>query len=173
MNPRRRTGNLRGDEVFFRAAAAAGAFQAVNPIYILLLGLAFFAGAGHAESINGHSYISLAGWARANGFGGGARNGGAEFILTNKTSRLVFAKDSADSTLNGVNVRLSFPVAKGGFISQLDVDKALRPLVFPQKPSLNRNTYRSASALLSAGVVCAWSLRRTLVVVHCASTKTP
>ena len=72
----------------------------------LLLGLAFFAGAGRAESINGHSYVSLAGWARANGFGGGARNGGAEFVLTNKTSRLVFAKDSADSTINGVNVRL-------------------------------------------------------------------
>jgi N-acetylmuramoyl-L-alanine amidase len=106
----------------------------------LLLGLAFFAGAGRAESINGHSYVSLAGWARANGFSGGVRNGGAEFVLTNKTSRLVFAKDSADSTINGVRVRLSYPVAKSGFISQLDADKTLRPLVFPPQPNWKKVT---------------------------------
>src|ERR1039457_6585085 len=74
--------------------------------FVLLACLAFFAGATHAEFINGHSYVPLAGWARANGFAGFTLNRGEEIILTNKTARLVFDQDSADSIINGVNVRL-------------------------------------------------------------------
>ena len=107
---------------------------------VLLAGLALYAGAARADFINGHSYVALAGWARANGFGGFTQNGGTEFVLTNRTSRLVFDKDSADATINGVDVRLAFPVAKGGFISQLDIDKTIRPLVFPQRPSAKKIT---------------------------------
>ncbi|HEX4350342.1 MAG TPA: N-acetylmuramoyl-L-alanine amidase [Verrucomicrobiae bacterium] len=107
---------------------------------ILLLGLALFAWPAHADFINGHSYIALASWARAGGFGGYTLNSGQEFVLTNKTSKLIFNQDSADSTINGVNVRLSFPVAKGGFLSQLDAEKTVRPLVYPQKPSAKRVT---------------------------------
>jgi len=69
-----------------------------------------------ADLINGRNYVALTTWARSNGFWGFTLNNGAEFVLTNKTSRLVFEQDSTDSTINGVNVRLSFPVAKGGFI---------------------------------------------------------
>lgn len=105
---------------------------------VLLGCLAIFAGAAQSEVINGRSYTSLAAWARANGFRGWTQNGGTEFILTNQTARLVFDKDSADATINGVDVRLSFPVAKGGFISQLDVDKTIRPLMFPQKSSAKK-----------------------------------
>ena len=101
----------------------------------LLAGVALVAVPGRADFINGHSYVALASWARANGFHGYTLDRGAEFVLTNKTSRLVFDQDSADSTINGVNVRLSYPVAKGGFISQLDVDKTIRPLVFPPPSS--------------------------------------
>jgi N-acetylmuramoyl-L-alanine amidase len=107
---------------------------------LMLLGLAAFASISRADFINGHNYVPLASWARANGFGGFTLNGGEQFILTNKTSRLVFNKDSADSTINGVNVRLSFPVAKGGFVSQLDADKTLRPLVFVPKSSMKKIT---------------------------------
>ncbi len=106
----------------------------------MLVSLAFFAGAARAETINGRSYVSLVSWAKANGFTGWSRNSGTEFILTNKTSRLVFQKDSADCTVNGIGLRLSFPVAKGGYISQLDADKAIRPLVFTQKPSAKKAT---------------------------------
>src|SRR5580704_944644 len=97
----------------------------------LLPGLLWFAGMARAESINGHNYVPLAAWAHANGFGGFTLNGGEEFVLTNKTSKLIFNQDSNDSTLNGINVRLSFPVAKGGLISQLDAEKTIRPLLFP------------------------------------------
>jgi N-acetylmuramoyl-L-alanine amidase len=64
----------------------------------------------------------------------------AEIILTNKTSRLVFDPDSADAKINGINVRLSFPVAKGALVSQLDLDTAIKPLVFAQKPSAKKIT---------------------------------
>jgi N-acetylmuramoyl-L-alanine amidase len=106
----------------------------------LLAGLALLSVAARADFINGHSYLALAAWARANGLAAGTLNHGTEFVLTNKTARLVFDQDSADSTLNGVRVRLCLPVAKGGFISQLDADKTIRPLVFPPKPSAKRIT---------------------------------
>jgi N-acetylmuramoyl-L-alanine amidase len=109
------------------------------PLIFLLLA-ALEALPAHAELINGRSYIPLASWARANGFAGFTLNQGAEFILTNKTARLVFDQDSADSIINGVNVRLSYPVAKGGFLSQLDADKTLRPLVFAPKPAAKKVT---------------------------------
>lgn len=110
-------------------------------LLLLLLLLAALCGlTARAETINGRSYVSLVSWARANGFTGWSRNGGTEFVLTNKTARLVFQKDSADATVNGIGLRLSFPVAKGGYISQLDADKAIRPLVFAQKPAAKKIT---------------------------------
>jgi N-acetylmuramoyl-L-alanine amidase len=92
------------------------------------------------EIINGRGYVSLASWAHANGFGGYTLDRGHEIIVTNRTSRLVFDADSADASINGVNVRLSFPIAKGALISQLDLDTAIRPLLFPQRSSARRIT---------------------------------
>ena len=125
LNSKRLAGNLRAMKVLSA---------------LLLLGLAFSADPARADFINGRSYLALAQWARANGFGGYTLNGGAQFVLTNKSSRLIFNQDSADSTINGIGVRLSFPIAKGGFISQLDAEKTLRPLVFAPKPSAKRIT---------------------------------
>ena len=107
----------------------------------LLTAMCLLAGAtrGRAESINGQSYVSLAGWARANGFAGYTLNRGEEIILTNKTSRLVFDTDSAEAQINGVNVRLSYPVAKGGLISQLDADKTHPPAGLSAKAIREKN----------------------------------
>jgi N-acetylmuramoyl-L-alanine amidase len=102
---------------------------------LLLMLCTCFPPAVLADFINGHNYVSIFSWARANGFTGYTLNQGNEFLLTNKTSRLILSQDSADVTINNVGVRLSFPVAKGGFISQLDAEKTLRPLVFRQKPA--------------------------------------
>ncbi len=80
--------------------------------------------------------MSLADWARGNGFYGFTRNRGLEIVLTNRTARLVFDVNSAQAEINGVNVRLSFPVAnvKGvPLIAQLDLDKTIRPLLFPSR----------------------------------------
>ena len=106
----------------------------------LLLATITSASAAQTDFINGRGYTPLASWARANGFSGYTLNRGTEFVLTNKSSRLVFDQDAPDATINGFSVRLCFPVAKGGLISQLDVDKTIRPLIFPQKPSPKRIT---------------------------------
>ncbi|MEI9865671.1 MAG: hypothetical protein WDN00_14195 [Limisphaerales bacterium] len=74
--------------------------------------------------------------ARGNGLYGYTRNHGDEIVLTNRTVRLVLNVDSAQAEINGVNVRLSFPVAnvKGvPFITQFDLDKTVRPLLFPAR----------------------------------------
>jgi len=119
---------------------AAGNLRAMKFFSVLLTCLALFAGAARAEFINGRNYVSLSSWARLNGFSGYTLNRGGLIVLTNKTSRLVFDVDSAESKINGVNVRLSLPIAKGGLISQLDVDKTIRPLVFTQRSSPKKVT---------------------------------
>jgi N-acetylmuramoyl-L-alanine amidase len=88
--------------------------------------------AGLSAFINGQNYVPLADWARANDFRIALLN--REIILTDKNSRLVFGVDSAQAEINGVNVRFSFPVAnvKGvPLIAQFDLDKTVRPLLFP------------------------------------------
>jgi len=92
--------------------------------------------AAHAALINGHNYTPLGDWARATGFYGFTLDHGHEIVFTNRTARLVFDVDSAQAEINGVNVRLSFPVAnvKGvPLITQLDLDKTLRPLLYPSR----------------------------------------
>jgi len=102
---------------------------------LLLLAVALSAPAGRAAFVNGHSYQPLADWADANGFRTAARHGD-EITLTNRTARLVFARDSHTAQINGVNVALSFPVAvdKGQFlVAQLDFAKTIAPLLWPPK----------------------------------------
>jgi N-acetylmuramoyl-L-alanine amidase len=96
-----------------------------------------------AAFVNGRNYVSIMEWARGNGFSGFTRNRGDEIVLTNRTSRLVFDVNSHDVEINGVNVRLSFPVAgvKGvPLIAQLDLDTTIRPLLFPQKTPARKIT---------------------------------
>jgi len=103
---------------------------------VILLG-ALWAWPASAAFINGHAYTPLADWADANGLRL-VRSGRSEAVLvTNRLTRLLLAKDSRTAQVNGVNIALSFPVAvdKGvAFIAQLDADKTIRPLVFPQMP---------------------------------------
>ena len=101
---------------------------------LVLLGLAFCAGRAPAAVINGRNYVPLADWARGNGLNAVWLRRGEEIIVTNRTTRLVFDVDSAQARINGVNVRLSFPVAniKGTpLVAQLDLDKTIRPLLYP------------------------------------------
>jgi N-acetylmuramoyl-L-alanine amidase len=113
-------------------------------VAVILCGGVGSASAAEMAFINGQNYILLAEWASANGFEGFTRDHGREFILTDKNnSRLVFDVDSAEAQINGVNVRLSFPVASQHnlpYISDLDIKTAIRPLIFPQKPSARRVT---------------------------------
>ena len=104
-------------------------------LFALLLAVAWSVPAGRAAFINGRSYQPLADWADASGFHIVSRHDD-EIILTNRTARLVFDKDSHTAEINGVNVALSFPVAadKGQFsIAQLDLARTIEPLVFLPK----------------------------------------
>jgi N-acetylmuramoyl-L-alanine amidase len=91
-----------------------------------------------AVSFNGQYYVPLAEFARANGFALTSQKSGAEAVLTSKSGvRLVFDVNSAQAQIAGVNVRLSFPVAADHgqlLVSQLDIDTAIRPLIYAQKP---------------------------------------
>jgi N-acetylmuramoyl-L-alanine amidase len=89
-----------------------------------------------AAVINGHSYTPLADWARGNGFSGFTRGRGNEIVMTNRAARLVFDVDSASVEINGVDVRLSFPVANAKgvpLIAQFDLDRTVRLLLFPSR----------------------------------------
>jgi len=104
---------------------------------------AFCVETAHAAFINGQNYVSLADWARANSLNASRTSRGDEIVLANQTTRLVFDVDSRYADINGVRVALSFPIAntRGAmFIAQLDLDTAVRPLVFPQKWSRKRIT---------------------------------
>src|ERR1700722_393033 len=114
--------------------------MARNFTLLILLSSAFFAVPAFSVIINGQNYAPLANWARGNGLYGFTLKRGDEIILTNRATRLVFETDSAQAQINGVNVRLSFPVAKGAMISQLDLDTTIKPLIFPQKPSAKKIT---------------------------------
>jgi N-acetylmuramoyl-L-alanine amidase len=109
---------------------------ALNPRFvfcILLLAGVFSARPVDAAFVNGRSYMSLADWASANGFRRSYSGQRDTAAFTNRTSRLVFEKDSHTAEINGVNVALSFPVAvdKGQFlVSQMDIGKTIEPLVF-------------------------------------------
>jgi N-acetylmuramoyl-L-alanine amidase len=103
---------------------------------LLALGLAFCATPAQAMLINGQTYTPLAEWARGNGLSGFTRDHGKEIILTNHAARLVFDVDSASAEINGVSVRMSFPVANAKgvpLIAKFDLDKTVRPLLYPSR----------------------------------------
>jgi N-acetylmuramoyl-L-alanine amidase len=90
----------------------------------------------HAAAINGQSYVPLADWARANGLKCYWLKRGDEIVATNRTTRLVFDKDSRMAEVNGTDVALSFPGASDHgvlLVAQMDLNTAIRPLLFPPR----------------------------------------
>jgi N-acetylmuramoyl-L-alanine amidase len=88
----------------------------------------------NAAFLDGQEYVPLGDWGHANGFY--LSIAGREGVLAGKTSRLVFDVDSAQAQIDGVNVRLSFPVASDRgmpLIAAMDINTALRPLLYPQR----------------------------------------
>ncbi len=105
---------------------------------MLLLALCLASGLSpaHATGFNGQSYVPLVDWARANGLKCYWLKRGDEIVVTNRTTRLVFDKDSRMAEVNGTDVALSFPVASDHgvlLIAQMDLNTAIRPLLFPPR----------------------------------------
>jgi len=96
-----------------------------------------------AASVNGQAYVPLMDWARANGLRSVWVRWGDEIALTNRTTRLVFDRNSRTAEINGVNVWLSFPVAMDRgvpYIAQLDLNTAIRPLIYLPRSDARRIT---------------------------------
>jgi N-acetylmuramoyl-L-alanine amidase len=103
------------------------------------LALAVILAAGmraEGATFNGQNYVPLADFARTTGFSCYPEKHGDELVLQNKSVRMVFDVNSAQAQIAGVNVRLSFPVASQYgqlLVSQLDIDTAIRPLLYPHR----------------------------------------
>ena len=98
--------------------------------------LAFCLAPAHAAVINGQNYVPLVDWARANRLNCYWLKWGDIMAATNRTTRLVFDKDSRMVEVNGTEVALSFPVASDHgalLIAQMDLNTAIRPLLFPPR----------------------------------------
>jgi len=107
-------------------------------VWLAVVFLALSAGTSRAAVVAGHSYTPLADWAAASGLRLARSGRGAPFVVTNRTMRLVFTKDSRTVEINGVNVALLFPVAvdkDAALVAQLDLVKTIQPLVFAPKIS--------------------------------------
>ncbi len=125
----------------------------MKKLFLLLIFFCLAIFASRAVSINGQNYVPLAAWARANGLNGFTLNRGDEILLTNRTTRLVFDVDSHDAEINGVKVRLSFPVANAKgvpLIAQFDLDTAVSSAAVFRKKITARRSPPSASTPATA-----------------------
>jgi N-acetylmuramoyl-L-alanine amidase len=120
--------------VHFRLFSAATVF-----VFEILFGASLL----NAATYNGQYYVPLADFARANGFRIYSSKAGEDVLMNKNNLRLVFDVNSAQSQIGGVSVRLSYPVAGDHgelLVSQLDVETALRPLIYSQRSSSRRIT---------------------------------
>lgn len=90
--------------------------------------------------IRGADYVRLPEWSRAQGLKWRWLKRDEAFQLTNRTVRLQFLVDSREARFNGLQLWLLFPlIARNGeiWISRLDADNTLRPLLAPGRNASN------------------------------------
>ncbi len=109
-------------------------------VVLLTAGVAASAQSGAATPerlrFSGREFVRLSDWARQNRYGAHWLKINESLQLTNQYSRLVFLKDSKEAEVNGVNVRLCYPiVVKDGaaYIAAMDVTETLRPVLSPPR----------------------------------------
>lgn len=84
----------------------------------------------------GRDFVRLGDWARANHYDVRWVKFNESVQLTNQHSRLAFSKDSKEAEINGVSVRLCYPIVMkdgAGYIAEMDLDKTLRPVLSPPR----------------------------------------
>ncbi len=88
------------------------------------------------QRVSGPAYVRLTDWARSHDFELRWIKKDETLELTRQSSRLSFTVDSTDADVNGVGVRLSFPIAiRDGApcVSQLDAQSTLAPILSPPR----------------------------------------
>jgi N-acetylmuramoyl-L-alanine amidase len=86
--------------------------------------------------IGGREYVSVADWAKANGFNARWLKRDETLQIANDSSRITLEVDSCDAQINGIGLRLLFPVVKradGVFFALLDAQATFRPILNPPK----------------------------------------
>ncbi len=94
------------------------------------------AGTGERAWIGGKEYVRLNGWARANDFEVRWTKRDETLGLSNGQTRILLQVRSPEAQINGVQVRLLFPLAvrqEAVYIAQLDVQQTLRPVLRPPR----------------------------------------
>ncbi len=113
----------------FKPVLAIALAMAVSPPHAL--------GAPHSlESVRvaGHDYVRLPDWARANDLSWSWLRRDETLQLSNASTRLLLQVHSPEVSLNGVKIRLLFPLAQQNevvLLSQADAQNTLRPLLSP------------------------------------------
>jgi N-acetylmuramoyl-L-alanine amidase len=88
------------------------------------------------QRVSGPAFVRLSDWARAHAVELRWLKKDETLQLANQSTRLLFTVDSTDADVNGVSVRLLFPVAiREGVpcLSQLDAQMTLDPILSPPK----------------------------------------
>jgi N-acetylmuramoyl-L-alanine amidase len=88
------------------------------------------------QRVSGPAYVRLTEWARSHDFELRWLKKDETLQLTRQSARLVFTVDSNDADVNGVGVRLLFPIAiRDGVpcLSQLDAQMTLDPILSPPR----------------------------------------
>ncbi|HVY69495.1 MAG TPA: N-acetylmuramoyl-L-alanine amidase [Verrucomicrobiae bacterium] len=89
----------------------------------------------HVE-LYGHDYVSMADWAKQNGFRVTWTKPQEEVSISNRWARIELRKDSRRVMVNGVATYFSFPAAHRGdvpYITSLDLKTTINPVLFPPK----------------------------------------
>ncbi|MGB9601369.1 MAG: N-acetylmuramoyl-L-alanine amidase family protein [Limisphaerales bacterium] len=93
----------------------------------------------------GREYVNLADFARSKNLEYTFNFKSGEATLKSRWSNLLFTADSNKATINGVNVWLSFPVARKGndfYISNLDILTAVEPILQPPRASTSEKVLK-------------------------------
>ena len=120
-----------------------------------LLAVALLAAGGTASAQNaapmserlrfaGRDFVRLGSWARQNGYDARWLKLNESLELSNGHSRLIFSKDSKEADVNGVSVRLCYPIVVkdgAGYIADMDLAETLRPILSPPHDGRRKKTW--------------------------------
>jgi N-acetylmuramoyl-L-alanine amidase len=86
--------------------------------------------------IGGRDYVSASQWAASKGLTARWIKREETLQLNNDSATVVLKADAREAQINGVQVWLSYPVARAGgnlFVARADCQTTLEPILFPQK----------------------------------------
>jgi N-acetylmuramoyl-L-alanine amidase len=109
------------------------------------------AGEPSSISILGRQYVRLSDWAQKAGLQVQFKKDNETLEASNSKFKIHLRVNSSESDVNGVNVRLLFPIAlhnDAPYLSQLDAETTFRPILFPP---VNRASLKVKTICLDPG----------------------